>query len=227
MKNTILLLLTSFLTLTASAQERQLLAFKTISVQGRMHVDILPGTEYRMETIVKSSEIDLNKLSLTYKGDELVIKYSGGSLKNLPLDLVIHLPELSGIEAKQGAMIKVDSKLSLKGAKVYLRAFAGSTIYADINSDWAEFRIDQGGDIFATGTVGQLESKVTTGGNIYAAKIQCKRANAEIKFGGYIDVNTTDALQATVTSGGTIRYKGTGQVIEKISLGGKIEKMQG
>lgn len=227
MKNTILLLLTSFLTLNASAQDRQLLAFKTISVQGRMHVDIVPGTAYHMETIAQSTDIDLNKLSLTYKGEQLVIKYSGGSLKNLQLNLVVHVPELSGIEARQGAMIKVDPKLSLKGAKVYLRAFAGSTIYADVNADWAEFRIDQGGDIFATGTIGQLESRVTTGGNIYAAKIQCKRASAEIKFGGYIDVNTTDALEATVTSGGTIRYKGSGQVIEKISLGGKIEKMQG
>jgi hypothetical protein len=221
----IIFLFLAFFALQATAQDRQLLAFKTLSVQGRMHVDVVPGTEFRMETIAHGEGIDLNKLSLTYKGEELVIKYSGGSLKNLQLDLIIHAPALSGIESRQGAIIKVDPKLSMKGTKVYLRAFAGSEIFADVTSDWAEFKIDQGGNIFATGTVGQLECKVTTGGNIYAAKMQCKRASAEIKFGGYIDINTTDALEANVTSGGTIRYKGTGQVIEKISLGGKIEKM--
>ena len=44
-------------------------------------------------------------------------------------------------------------------------------------------------------------------------------------MGGNITVHTRETLNATVFSGGTIRYRGSGVITETIKLGGTIQKL--
>jgi hypothetical protein len=199
--------------------------YSELVVQGRISVILQEGTEFTEETKSSLSNEELEKLSFTKKGNQMIIKYSGVNFKELDITITLTIPTLEVIESKQGARISMDSKMRIKAPKISLSVFAGGIITGKFDVEAADVRIDQGGDMFLVGTAKQFICNVTTGGSIDAINFIASNCVAKVKMGGNITVQTKETLNATVFSGGTIRYKGNGVVTETIKLGGTIQKM--
>lgn len=204
---------------------KKLAEFSELSVQGRLTVKLEKSDEYSINIlIVDNAEVNIDNLKMVYKGDKLDVKYTGGSLKDIEMELVIKCPFLSTLEARQGVEIRAGKNFSFTGPKVFLHSFAGGKMEVHVNHDWVETKVNQGGSVRVQGTTKHLEAYVVTGGTIGASFMKAEKVDAEVKFGGDIICNATEILNAKVTSGGSITYKGEPKVKEKVTLGGSITK---
>jgi hypothetical protein len=117
------------------------------------------------------------------------------------------------------------SNMRIKSPKITLNVFAGGVVTGKFDVESAEANIDQGGDIVLVGTAKQFIGNVTTGGTIDAISFIANNGVVKVRMGGNIIVNFRETLNASVFSGGVIKYRGNGTLTEKITLGGTIEKL--
>jgi len=220
------LIIIPFLGFSQEFWSKKLSEFSTISIQGRMQVVLTSGGEYKVEANVHGDNVDLDKLIFTYKGSNLSVRYQGGAFADVDLILTFYLPESVNIEAKQGVELRTKEGYILKKDKLTITAFAGGKISVTVASEKVIAEIHQGGSIRLSGNTTDLDCHVFTGGTIATVSLKAQNVNASVAMGGEIITTAENNLDAKVTSGGTISYKGEPKKkTEKITLGGKIEKL--
>ena len=222
----ILILLTVFSSSLFYAQESKmydLMKFEKLVIQGRYTAEINYGETAKLEAVAHDIEIDFEDLSLTYSDEMLTIKYRGSLLEDIALNLIITIPEIKYLEAKQGCQIRVNKNFKFDRKPIHLFADAGGKISVkNIDAPWVKAEITKGGSIKITGETALFDASVRTGGTIGAANLKAKKVNAEVSIGGEIICFPQEKLDASVTSGGTVNYKGAPKVSQKIRLGGNI-----
>lgn len=224
----LLLLLISFNSLAFLAQqtaEQKLADFDELIIQGRFTVDLKYSNEMKAVAEVHSADVDLDNLSYTYTNKTLKIKYSGSLLDDVDLNITIYANNLLYLEAKQGSEIRVDDEFDFKDNPISLKSDAGGKILVKANVPAITAEITKGGSIRLSGKTEQFNATVKTGGTIGAVNLKATNVTAKVSFGGEIICNSSKVLDAQITSGGTISYKGKPKVIEKIRLGGTIEEL--
>lgn len=205
--------------------KKNLSEYTQLIVQGRMAVIIEEGKQYTAEIKIKSQDIDPEKIAFVSKGSQMIIKYTGLSLKELDMVVVLKVPNLDLIESRQGARISMASNMRIKSPKIIVNIFAGGVITGKFDVESAEVNIDQGGDVVLVGTTKQFIANVTTGGSIDAVSFISNNGVVKVRMGGTILVNFKETLNASIFSGGIIKYRGNGTLTQKITLGGTIEKL--
>ncbi len=205
--------------------KKNLSDYTQLIVQGRIPVILEEGKQYSAEIKIKSQDVDPDKIAFVSKGSQMIIKYTGLSLKELDMVIVLRVPNLDLIESRQGARISMSSNMRIKSPKIIINVFAGGVVTGKFDVESAEVNIDQGGDVVLVGTAKQFIGNVTTGGTIDAVSFISNNGVVKVRMGGSILVNFRETLNASVFSGGIIKYRGTGTITEKITLGGTIEKL--
>jgi hypothetical protein len=227
-KTFLILFLSLFSVLYTKADEiikKNLSDYSQLIVQGRMAVILEEGKVFTAEIKIKSQDVDPEKIAFVSKGSQMIVKYTGLTLKELDMVIVLRVPSLDLVESRQGARISMSPSMRIKSPKIIVNVFAGGVITGKFDVESAEVNVDQGGDIVLVGTAKQLIANVTTGGSIEAVSFISNNAVVKVRMGGNIMVNFRETLNATVFSGGVIKYRGNGIITEKISLGGTIEKL--
>lgn len=205
--------------------KKNLSDYTQLIVQGRIAVILEEGKLYSAEIKIKSQDIDPDKIAFVSKGNQMIIKYTGLTLRELDMVIVLKVPSIDLIESRQGARISMASNMRIKSPNIIVNVFAGGVITGKFDVESAEVNINQGGDIVLVGTTKQLIGNVTTGGNIDAVSFIANNGVVKVRMGGSILVHFRETLNASVFSGGVIKYRGNGTLTEKISLGGTIEKL--
>lgn len=220
---TLFLIFFSLSTVGQESKSFDLTKFDKLIIQGRYEAEINYGDSLKLEAVAHDGEIDFENLSLTYSDESLTIKYKGSLLEDIALNLIITLPELSYLEARAGCEIRVNKNFDFKRKPIHLYADSGGKIsLKGIDAPWVKAEITKGGSIIVTGTTALFDASVRTGGTIGGANLIAKKVTAEVAFGGEIICNPKEKLDASVTSGGTISYKGNPKVSQRIRLGGNI-----
>ncbi|MEO9257271.1 MAG: DUF2807 domain-containing protein [Crocinitomicaceae bacterium] len=215
-----------FLGFSQEFWSKKLSEFSTISIQGRMQVVLASGDEYKVEANIHGDNVDIDKLVFIYKDSKLSVRYQGGAFADVDLILTFYLPKSVDIEVKEGVELRMKDGYVLKKDKLMITAFAGGKIAATVASEKVTAEIHQGGSIRLSGSTTDLDCHVFTGGTIATISLKAKNVTASVAMGGEIITTAEDNLDAKVTSGGTISYKGEPKKkTEKITLGGKIEKL--
>jgi hypothetical protein len=206
--------------------KKNLSDFTQLIVQGRIPVVLEEGKQYSAEIRIKSDDIDPEKIAFVSKGSQMIVKYTGFTLRDLDMIIILRVPNIDFIESRQGARISMGSNMRIKSPKITVNVFAGGIVTGKFDVESAEVNIDQGGDIVLVGTAKQLIGNVTTGGTIDALGMIANNSVVKVRMGGTIQVNFSETLNASVFSGGEINYRGNGTITEKITLGGTIERLR-
>lgn len=224
---TILLLTLSISPLFGQTKEEQQLAeFSKLSVVGRYAVEVIQGDRFHAE-LIYGADVEKDKLEFKFKGTELTVKYSGGALNDIDLHINITVPQLTYIEAKHGAEVRVNQNFNFNSQPLGLQSISGGKIRCHIeDTPLVEASVNQGGSISLTGSAAIANYSVTTGGTIGAVRMDAKEVKAQVSMGGEIICHATETLDAKVTSGGSIDYKGDAKVTQKVRLGGSINQLK-
>ncbi len=201
--------------------------FNSIKSTGYIDVEVILGDGFR---VVASNDIemDFNNLTVDLDGLDLKLSIKKGDYKEHPVQVKVYvesLETLTEVKAFGNANITLDAKNSEETSKIKLNAQAGGHIFWYLDCVTVEATVSQGGRIALEGHAHNFEGKVNTGGTIAAMNLEAQNVVAKINAGGEIFVLPIKKLDAKVTAGGIITYRGNPEKIKTKTLGGTIEKM--
>jgi len=197
-------------------------SFDEVSVHGNIKVELIEGDATGI--VVYSKENILSDVNTTFEGEKLKISLKRNIFKKTGTVVTVYYTKLREVHAFAGAKIRGMNKI--KGDKLTATINAGGSVFLDVNVKKVELKITSGGNLEVAGLANFQESTVSAGGIIETRSLKSSSAIAKIKAGGEIFIWAIDVLDAKVSAGGTIHFKGNPNELNKsVNLGGFIQKV--
>ncbi len=132
---------------------------------------------------------------------------------NKDMIVYVDLPMLRSISIQgSGDVISEDQ---FDGEDITLEIAGSGDLEVIVNARKVNASIKGSGDMEIVGMCQQFIASINGSGDLQAGDLQSAQAKAEIIGSGDINLHVTDALEATVTGSGNIRYKGSPPNVNK------------
>lgn len=214
-------------------QEVTLQSFSKIDIQGIMQVELVKGKSNKISTEALNGA-NLEDLTVAVSGGELAVKTKifkqltdtknnkkKSDNQKLFKVRIEYASELSGINVGRGAELSAEEALT--GNRLAIDATSGAMAKLNLNVNNLELSSTQGAIVTLEGKAVFQQTKVNTGGELFAYQLKSDEVEIKANTGGVAEVNATKSLDAFAGTGGTINYKGKpSQRNVKTNLGGEV-----
>lgn len=234
-RSVLVLLLTSVSSIIFAQQSQDLTlqSFNKIEMQGIMKVELVKGKVNKITTEALNGA-NLEDLTVAVSGDELSVKTKifkqltdkdnnkrkADSQKIFKVKIE-YVSELSSIKAGRGAELEAGQALS--GNRLVIDATSGAIVTLNVNVNALELSSVQGAVVKLEGKAIFQQTKVNTGGELFAYNLISDEVEIKANTGGVAQVSANKILDASAGTGGTINYKGNpSQRNVKTNLGGEV-----
>ncbi|MDI3320483.1 head GIN domain-containing protein [Pinibacter soli] len=208
-----------------NAEVRTVGKFNAIDVSGGIQLMLSQGTQ---QVVASAATVeDRNNLITEVHDGVLKISFDYSlyprGTKGKQLKVYVAVPELAALEGSSGVQITVDGSLS--SGQMVLSLSSGSSFKGTMKSSKMVVHQNSGSQVSLSGSGDELVIKTSSGAVFKGYDFVAKNCTADVASGGIIETNVSTGLVAEASSGGSIRYKGTGNIV-KISTGsgGSINK---
>ncbi len=232
MKKTILLFLATMLTLVAFGQEtetRSLGNFDEISVATGIDATIVSGNKNEIKISAKGIEIE--KVKSEIDNGELVVKIKKkwNDWSNRKTDVTVtitYAQELEGVSSSSGASVQTEN--SIVSDHLELDASSGASLDVDVQCRSVEVEVSSGARVEAGGSTTDLTLDMSSGSSYKGYDLSAKNATIEGSSGASAQISVSNSLEADVSSGASVKYRGnpSNRDIEK-SSGGSVKSSGG
>ena len=204
--------------------------FDRIEAQDGLNVSIQHNETHRVEVIANKSDY-FDKITIVQKGDSLIVKrredwgvtglLSWAQNWANGVQINIHMPELSEVEASSGVDIQIGE---FELDRLALEASSGASVVANgIIVNRLALDTSSGASLEIEGSCSILKAEVSSGASISAANFACVEGDIEASSGGSMQTNLSESVNAEASSGGSIEIVGKPNTtkIEK-TFGGSV-----
>ncbi len=107
-----------------------------------------------------------------------------------------------------------------------VRASSGGSITSkSVDLSTLSARVNSGGHISLAGKVNELDVEGNSGGHFRGYDLSVTNCKADVSSGAHVQVTITKEITARASSGGQIRYKGTGLIRDiNVNSGGSVKR---
>jgi hypothetical protein len=238
MKKTVLLILLNVIALFSIAQDKIVNdpnaeirnlngSFHGIKVANGIELVLKQGNTEAIAVSAATNEYR-SKIKTEIENGILKIYYEekanwGWNKERKQLKAYVSFKQIDLLDGSSGSQTIIDGSINCKKLKVDISSGAG--IKGQIEAE--EMSVDQssGSTMKVNGKVSSLSVETSSGAGFHGYDLESDNCDADASSGAHIEVSVNKELQADASSGGGIRYKGTG-VITKISTGsgGSVKK---
>lgn len=211
-----------FISILGFSQEKidmELKPIDELKVYNGLTVNLIKSTEQRLEITGKNAA----NVSVKNKKGTLKIAMkiaSTFSSKEVQINLYYN-SNIGELDANQGAVIKSDAVFEQTQLK--LSAQEGSYIKLEVAVDYLFVKALTGGNIQLQGNCKTQNVDIVSGGNYEGFGLKSEQTTAYTSTGGNADISVSEALEAKVKLGGTIRYDGKPKSVSTTKvMGGTI-----
>ncbi|BDU23435.1 MULTISPECIES: head GIN domain-containing protein [unclassified Flavobacterium] len=196
--------------------------FKNIRVSNA--IDVVIEQSDSREITVEADDNLQKEIETKVENGTLVISCKYNSFRNITMKKVtVKMPVVDKIEASSAS--SVQSKNVIEGQDIILEASSAASMQVNIESDKISVDSGSGSSVTIEGKALNLNTSVSSGGSIDAAKLMANDIHAEASSGGTVSIHPIVSLKAEASSGGNIDYSGSPKTVEKsASSGGNINK---
>ena len=221
---TLAVFLLSFLTKLVAGEireVRQLDGFdKIIAAQG---INVILIEEDKEQALIRIENASPSDVITLVKGSTLKVRMKTKVLKDVSVVVEVSYKQLKSIEANTGATVEMRHQIF--GDNIDIIAITAGKVLAKSETKSIYVKSGQGSVVELDGVCDKLKCSVNTGGLIKATNMTAKNVSAKVLGGGRCELYVTESIDANVTAGGKIIYKGDPKSESiKTSLGGTVEK---
>jgi hypothetical protein len=210
-----------------NAQRRTVGDFHGIHVGGGIELYLSQGGEEAV--VVSANDPELRNRMVTEVEDGVLHIYLKDQWRHwswnghMKLRAYVSCKALDQLRGAGGANIHIDQ--TLKSERLDLHLSGGGRIEGKFDVGEMAVGVSGGGDTYLSGTAGQLHVHVSGGGDVHGYELAADSCQAHISGGGGVYVTVNKTLDASVSGGGDIRYKGNvSSVGSHTSGGGNISR---
>ncbi len=222
-KLTILFLLVGVTAFSQKPIHTDLGTFKELKVFSGLTVNIQKAEKSHIEiTGKKSSEVVVKNINGRLKISMKFPETFHGSEVNIKL---FYANDLLLIDANEGAT--VGTKETIEQQSIEIKVQEGAIINIPVKAKYLTGKAVSGGQLFVNGSVESQDIELTTGGIYKGYKLSSNKTDITSSSGSIGQINVSKVLNAKVSLGGTIFYKGNpDDVTTKKIIGGTIESKE-
>lgn len=181
-------------------EARKVASFSEISLAGSMALEVTVGPATSVVVTGDANVVPLVRTAV--RGDRLLIDTRESYSSQQPLVVRVTTPRLTALASSGSG----DSTV---------RGTAGANL---------DLLVSGSGEIDAAGRTERLVARVTGSGAIEAAGLTAAQARASVSGSGDIELTVTEALDASVSGSGRIRYRGNpAKIARRVSGSGDID----
>ncbi|MCB0504735.1 MAG: DUF2807 domain-containing protein [Cyclobacteriaceae bacterium] len=200
---------------------RKLEKFTAISASEGIDVTLVKGSSY--EAKITASGIEMEDVLTEVSGGRLKIHLDGGNHRNIDVNVEVTFVSLNEIKASSAADIKSSSVIEAD----MLEIDASSAADIDLKIKVKELHVDasSSADITLSGTADKQNVDISSAADYKAFELVSKEGDISASSAADANVNVTESLYASASSGASVRYKGNpDKVKEHSSSGGDVEQ---
>ena len=200
---------------------RKLEKFTAISASEGIDVTLVKGSSY--EAKITASGIEMEDVLTEVSGGRLKIHLDGGNHRNIDVNVEVTFVSLNEIRASSAADIKSSSVIEAD----MLEIDASSAADIDLKIKVKELHVDasSSADITLSGTADKQNVDISSAADYKAFELVSKEGDISASSAADANVNVTESLYASASSGASVRYKGNpDKVKEHSSSGGDVEQ---
>ncbi|HXH20353.1 MAG TPA: head GIN domain-containing protein [Chitinophagales bacterium] len=206
----------------ANKEVRKPGAFSSLKVYGRFDVILVKGEEESVT--LESEKTELDNIVTEVEENKLKVRMKMTYFQDKDVKVVVTYKQLEEISAGAGAHIDAGT---IEESKVILKANSGSQISAEVIAGWLEAESTQGAIMHLSGKVKSIDATVNTGGQLNGFQLNADSAKVKVMMGGLAKVTVKEKLDANVTMGGNISYKGNPREVKRSdTMGGTITEIR-
>jgi hypothetical protein len=206
-----------------SSQVRKIESFNGVSVFGSVDLMLLKGKSDSLRIVCDGILLDkvhvtnekgMLKISAT---DKLFSKYRN-------IEIYVAFNELTKIEANAGAYIRCKEPVITDS--LIVNAGTGSSIMLVVSVNHLNSSIGKGATVSLEGLSKSIFVSAGSGGILNAYDLKSEAVTAKASMGGIVKIGVTDMLDASVSMGGSVSYRGTPKSKkEHKTFGGSIDQV--
>ncbi len=178
-----------------AAEVREVDPFTALDVGGVFQLQAEQGSEQRVEVRGDANLLELVELEV--HGAELRAKIRGNTIPDLPLQLIVRVPELREVELSGAA----------RGELVGLE---GPSLSLDVSG---------ASDLRVSGRVKQLDAEVSGASELDASGLEADAVRIESSGASSAEVTANTALVAEASGASSIRWRGTATQVDRDASG--------
>lgn len=217
----LILLVFSSAAFAQSSATRKLEKFTAISVSEGINLNLVKGNSYQAKITVKN--IDLEDVLMEVSGSTLKIHLEGNSHHNIDVTIELTFVTLESIRASSAA--DVTSKSVIVASDFKIKASSAADIVLELKVNTLEVDASSAADIELSGTANSQTVDLSSAADYKAFDLKSKSANVSVSSAADAMVNVSEKLEASASSGGSIKYKGNPEKIrERSSSGGDVRE---
>jgi hypothetical protein len=171
-------------------------------------VDVRQGDNYSV--VIRIDENLVEHLQVVKEGSVLKIGLESGGVFNIQtatLEADITMPELTGLDLKDGSRVTMSGFRSAKGLSANL--FSGSHLLGDVEAGDAKFNLSGGSHVTLSGSAGDLTIDVDGGSHAKLADLAVVDAKVSANGGSDATVSPSGKLDAVAMGGSHVTYLGS------------------
>lgn len=204
------------------SQVRKIGSFDKIKATKGINVTLIEGSKEEVRVEIENGS--LNDVVTQLKNKQLTVKMKTKIYKDVAVQVYVTYVDLREIDAGTGASIDADN--TIIADKLILDAGTDADIKLDVDVNAIEAAVSAG-KMELSGKVKSQLIKANNWGKYLAYDLESEETLAKANTGAKVEITVNKSLNATVSNGANITYKGKPEMIEKkISMGGKVEEAE-
>ena len=207
-----------------NTEVRNLSSFNEISVSEAIEAEINKGNVEKIR--IKVDGISLNEVLTKVSDGKLKVHLEGGNHGNIEVKVYITFKEIEEISVSSAARIYSEQAIRAKDLEINASSAGSIKISADVDAlnissssaakivinaktNVLEISASSAGQVEVKGNATSMETRASSSAKIDASNLLAKKVDARANSGGSIQLNAVEEINASASSGGKVRYKGS------------------
>jgi hypothetical protein len=216
------LLLLVFQTWAQESQQRNVGPFSGVKVAEGIDVYLKKGDKESVRVEVTGTKIE--NIITEVSGSYLKVHMASGNFRGrIDAKVYVTYVKLDKLSASSAGNIFTDEAIRSEDLEVQTSSAGNIEIKVDAGN--LEVSASSAGQVEISGRAKSLSVDASSAGQIDAYDLESDKVEAEASSAGSIKLNVGSSLNASASSGGSIRYRGNpGKSITNASSGGSVKK---
>ncbi|GAC1420838.1 MAG: head GIN domain-containing protein [Flavisolibacter sp.] len=204
--------------------EKNVGSFNSVDVRGSMNVRLMQGTASSVN--IETDDNLMPYIDIYLDGNTLVVRNKEGYNLEASKEIIVHAtaPVFKDIDVSGSGDISADNIIS--GTQPISMHVSGSgNITLEVNATKLNTDISGSGDIALKGHVQDFTAEVSGSGKVKCFDLITDNSTLNLAGSSDAEVNVLKKLEIDVSGSGSVRYKGTASVNQKIRGSGDVRKV--
>lgn len=217
----VVLLAVSSMAFAQNGTTRKLDKFTSISVSEGIEVNLIQGSSHQAK--ITARNIDLDEILTEVSGSTLKVHLDGNNHNNVNVSIDVTFVSLVSVKASSAADVNSNSVIEADEFKIKASSAADVNLKLKVKS--LDVEASSAADVEVSGFANSQTVDISSASDYKAFDLKSKTADVSASSAADAKVNVSENLDASASSGGSVKYKGNPEKLrEHSSSGGDVRE---